>query len=410
MRHRPPMSTTADPPAFMASASMAAAPARARVASIDILRGMVMVLMVLDHVRDFFHVHAASFDPLDPERSFALLYATRWITHFCAPVFVLLAGVSAYLQLARGKPKGEVARLLLTRGLWLVALELTVIAFGWSFRVDFVFLQVIWAIGWSMVALAALVWLPWRAVLALGVAVVAGHNLLDPVQASSFGALAPLWSVLHEPTPIVVDGKVYGFIAYPVLPWLGVMALGFGLGPVFRQDDARRRAILAAAGLAMIALFVALRLAHGYGDPAAWTTQATPGRTLMDFLSTSKYPPSLQFVCMTIGPALLVLPLLERLKGGWAEPWATFGAVPFFFYILHIYIVHALSTALSLAQGYPVWGVADFFRDPSVFQGFGYGLAGVYAVWIAVVAALYLPCRWFANVKRRYPGGLMSYL
>lgn len=386
-----------------------AAPAQ-RLASIDILRGGVMVLMVLDHVRDFFHVHAAGFDPLDPERSWALLYATRWVTHFCAPVFVLLAGVSAYLQLARGKPRAEVSRLLVTRGLWLVLLELTLIAFGWSFRFDFVFLQVIWAIGLSMVALGALVWLPWRAVLALGVVVVAGHNLLDPIDAADLGAFAPFWNLLLEPTVIAHQGKVYGFVAYPLLPWLGVMALGFGLGPVFGLAEGPRRRTLALLGAGLVGLFVALRLAHGYGDPAAWTVQATPGRTLMDFLSTSKYPPSLQFVCMTIGPALLLLPLLERLKGPWVEPWRTFGAVPFFFYILHIYLVHALSTALSLAQGYPVWGVADFFRDPIRFQGFGYDLAGVYLVWIGVVAALYLPCRWFAGVKRRRPGGWMSYL
>lgn len=406
------MTTAASPalqPGLTSSAAAAAAPAE-RLASIDILRGVVMVLMVLDHVRDFFHVHAASFDPLDPERSWALLYATRWVTHFCAPVFVLLAGVSAFLQLARGKPRAEVARLLVTRGLWLVLLELTLIAFGWSFRFDFFFLQVIWAIGLSMVALGALVWLPWRAVLLIGVAIVAGHNLLDPIDAADLGAWAPLWNLLLEPTVIVVQGKVYGFVAYPVLPWLGVMALGFGLGPVFGLAGTRRRRTLALLGLGLIGLFVALRLAHGYGDPSTWAAQATPGRTLMDFLSTSKYPPSLQFVCMTIGPALLLLPLLERLKGFWVEPWRTFGAVPFFFYILHIYLVHALSTAFSLAQGYPVWGVADFFRDPAAFRGFGYDLAGVYLVWIAVVAALYLPCRWFAGVKRRHPGGWMSYL
>jgi uncharacterized membrane protein len=392
------------------SAAPAAAASADRLASIDILRGAVMVVMVLDHVRDFFHVHAASFDPLDPERSWALLYATRWVTHFCAPVFVLLAGVSAYLQLARGKSRAEVSRLLVTRGLWLVLLELTLIAFGWSFRFDFIFLQVIWAIGLSMVALGALVWLPWRAVLAVGAIVVAGHNLLDPVDAADLGGLAPLWNVLIEPTVIVVQGKAYGFLAYPVLPWLGVMALGFGLGPVFGLGEGPRRRMLALLGFGLVGLFLVLRLAHGYGDPAAWTPQATPGRTLMDFLSTSKYPPSLQFVCMTIGPALLLLPLLERLKGPRAEPWRTFGAVPFFFYILHIYLVHALSTAMSLAQGYPVWGVADFFRDPAVFRGFGYDLAGVYAVWIGVVAALYLPCRWFGGIKRRHPGGWMSYL
>ncbi|WP_334161541.1 DUF1624 domain-containing protein [Phenylobacterium sp.] len=395
---------------FTPEAAAEPAAASRRLASVDILRGGVMVLMVLDHVRDYLHSQAFLFDPLDLERSYPLLFATRWITHFCAPVFVMLAGVSAWLQFARGKSRPELSRFLATRGLWLVLMELTVISFGWSFGLDFLFLQVIWAIGWSMVALAALVWLPWRAVLAVGVAIVAGHNLLDPVRPADLGALAPLWSVLHAPGPILAEGRLLGFVAYPLLPWIGVMALGFGLGPIFTQAAPRRRFLLCAVGGGMVVLFLLLRATGVYGDPDGWTGQASPARTVMDFLSTTKYPPSLLYACMTLGPALLLLPLLETLRGRWAEPWATFGAVPFFFYIAHIYIAHALSALASLASGYPVWGIDDLFRNGQALQGFGYPLPVVYGVWLAVTAALYLPCRWFAGVKRRNPGGVLSYL
>lgn len=395
------MTTVDDPPAL---------PARDRVASVDMLRGLVMVIMALDHVRDFFHAQALAFDPLNLERTYPLLYATRWVTHFCAPVFVFLAGVSAFLQLARGKTRAELSRFLLLRGLWLILMEVTVIGFGWSFSLDFLFLQVIWAIGWSMIALAALVWLPWQGVLAVGVAIVAGHNLLDPVRAKDLGQLASLWSFLHEPGPILTGGALRGFLAYPVLPWMGLMAVGYGAGRLFTQAPDHRRRMLLLAGAALILAFFVLRAAGIYGDADAWAVHSTPAKTAMDFLSTTKYPPSLLYVCMTIGPALIGLALLERVKGRWAEPWLTFGAVPFFFYILHIYLAHALSSALALATGYPAWGVADLFRNPQVLQGFGVSLGATYLVWLTVVAALYLPCRWFAEQKRRHSGGWMSYL
>jgi uncharacterized membrane protein len=384
--------------------------ASSRIASVDILRGVVMALMALDHVRDFFHVQALQFDPLDFAQSYPALFATRWATHFCAPVFVFLSGVSIHLQRTRGRSHGGLSRRLLARGLWLVLIELTLVGFAWSFSFDFLFLQVIWAIGWSMVALAALVWLPTPVVLAIGLAIVAGHNLLDPLQPAQFGALAPLWSALHESGPILVDGQLVGFFAYPLIAWVGVMALGYGLGPVFRLDPPVRRRTLYALGAGAVATFVLLRLLDGYGDANNWEVQATFAQTAMDVLSTTKYPPSLQFLCMTLGPALLSLPLLEHLRGRAAEPWMTFGAVPFFFYVLHIYLAHGLSAALSLAQGYPVWGVGDLFRGAQGLQGFGVSLPTTYGVWLLVLALLYPPCRWFAALKRGRRDWWLSYL
>jgi uncharacterized membrane protein len=401
---------TGDQVASVAHAERAQPALSARVASVDILRGIVIALMALDHVRDFFHDQALVFDALDPERSYPLLYATRWITHLCAPTFVLLAGVSAFLQGARGKGRAELSRFLLLRGLWLVLMELTVVGFGWSFSFDFAFLQVIWAIGWSMVALAGLVWLPWRGVLAVGALILVGHNLLDPLAPAQFGALAPLWTALHEAGPILDGGELRGFFAYPLLPWIGIIALGYGLGPVFLLEAGRRRRTLLLLGSALVMAFPALRALDGYGDPDHWAAQATFGRTVMDFLDTTKYPPSLLFACMTIGPALLVLPVVERLKGRAAEPWATFGAVPFFVYVLHVYLAHGLAAALARSQGYGDVGVDDFFRGSEALAGWGVPLAVVYLIWLGVLALLYPACRWFAALKRRRRDWWLSYL
>jgi uncharacterized membrane protein len=386
-----------------------AAAAAARLQAVDLLRGLVIMLMALDHVRDFFHAGALQFDPLDFERTTPALYATRWITHFCAPTFVFLAGVSAVLQAARGRTRTELSWRLLTRGLWLVALELTVISFGWSFAPGFLFLQVIWAIGWSMVALAALVWLPRPLVLTLGLLILAGHNLLDPLQPQAFGPLAPLWVVLHEGGPFGFDG-VRGFVAYPLLAWIGVMAAGYGAGPLFLRERRRRDPLLLLTGAALVLLFLALRASGLYGDPDAWAVQASPGRTAMDFLATTKYPPSLLYAAMTLGPALLALPVLERLKGPPARILLTFGCVPFFFYVLHIYLVHGLAVLAGAAMGVTAPSVKQLFTDPSLLQGWGWSLPVVYGVWLLALALLYPACRWFADIKRRRRDWWLSYL
>ena len=299
---------------------------RQRLVALDILRGLVIVVMVLDHVRDFLHLDAERFDPLDPAHTTALLYATRWITNFCAPTFVFLAGTSAWLQRARGRSTRELSLLLLTRGLWLVLLELTVLGFGWSFWIPYLlFLQVIWAIGCSMVALAACVWLPRTAALALGVLILLAHNLLDPITPEQFGPYANVWMALHVLGVWSHEGAPYALLAYPVLAWFGVMLLGYGMGQVFLLPARQRDLILLRLGLAMIAAFLVLRYFNLYGDPQPWVAQATPGRTVMAFLRVEKYPPSLFYVCATLGPVFALLPLLARWHGRAAHflPWCS---------------------------------------------------------------------------------------
>lgn len=398
----------------------------ARLAEIDMLRGLVIALMALDHVRDFFHVGGFRYDPLDPEQTTALLYATRWITHLCAPTFVFLAGVSAFLQAAKGKTGAALAGFLLTRGLWLIVLEATVLSFGWSFGFPYpLFLQVIWAIGWCLIALAALVFLPRRIVFAIGLAIVCGHNLLDPLKPEQFGASALFWSFLHEGGPIFVGETPIGVFAYPVLPWIGVIALGYCAGPVFLEPAAARDRKLALAGLAMLALFIVLRGAGLYGEPAPgdaggpfatrdWRDYDTLRDLTMGFLDVQKYPPSLQFLLITLGLALLLLPLLSRLTGAPAKVLLTFGAVPFFFYLLHVYLVHALSIAAHAAAGRDARGLFDYmlnaFTAPERMQSLGFSLPWVYVAWLAVLALLYPLCAWWRDLKQRRRDWWLSYL
>jgi uncharacterized membrane protein len=386
-----------------------------RLQAIDVLRGLVILLMALDHVRDYFHNEAYLFDPLDLEQSYPLLYATRWITHFCAPTFVFLAGVSAFLQATKGKTGATLSRFLLTRGLWLIFLELTLVTFGWNFTpFGMVLLQVIWAIGWSMVGLAALVFLPRGAVLGIGVAIIAGHNLLDPVPAEAFGALAPLWNFLHQPTPVMVGGIPVAFLAYPVLPWLGIMALGYGLGAVFTEAPARRDRALMLMGAGMIVLFIALRIGNFYGDPQPWSPQGDLTRDVMSFLNVTKYPPSLLYVCATLGPVFLLFPLLARLPQRIAQFFVVFGCVPLFAYVLHLYVLHALAIGATIAAGHDPSYLIDPIRKvifmPEVYAGTGFALPIVYLFWLAVIAILYPLCVWFAGVKRTRRDWWLSYM
>jgi uncharacterized membrane protein len=379
-----------------------------RIDSIDLLRGFVMVVMVLDHARLF--LTEARFDPTDLAHTTPQLFLTRWITHFCAPVFVFLAGTSAYLTGARRGGKAELARFLASRGLWLVLLELTVVNAAWAFNLRFesgVILQVIWAIGASMLALAALVFLPTWAVGAIGVAMIAGHNLADGVTPASLGAFATPWAFLHVSGPREVLGAPF-FVLYPLVPWIGVMAAGYAFGAVYRLASAQRRRWLVGLGGALVLLFVALRAASGYGDPRPFVPLGTPMLSLLSFLDATKYPPSLAYLAMTLGPALLALAAFERARGAVAGFFVTLGRVPLFFYVLHIALVHALTLALGVAQGYPAAAFArDFLHRP---DGFGFGLPVVYAVWLVAVALLYPGSRWFAGVKRRSRSPWLSYL
>lgn len=380
---------------------------RPRLTSIDLLRGLVIVIMALDHVRDY--VHAASFvsDPTDPATTTLGLYLTRWVTHFCAPTFSFLAGVSVWMQ-ARGKTKAQLSGFLITRGLWLIALELVVENIGWNWNIPGWALLVLWALGAGMIALAGLIHLPRRAVLAIAVAIIALHDLTDGLSPEAFGPLAWLWHLLHVPG--VVAGDL--FIGYPILPWIGVISLGYGLGEVFELEPARRARLLLALGAGMTLAFLVLRGLNLYGDIRPWTVQAETWRTVLSFFNVSKYPPSLDFVLITLGPILLALPALERLRGPAASVLLTFGRVPLFFYILHIWLAHALVTLAGLAMGYPLKTFVGVIADPApmVEAHWGFGLWAAYLTWVIVVALMYPFCRWFGAFKSGRKDWWLSYL
>ncbi|MBC7834389.1 MAG: DUF1624 domain-containing protein [Phycisphaerales bacterium] len=387
-----------------------------RLSSIDTLRGAVIVLMALDHARDFFM--PLPFAPEDLERTTPAIFLTRWITHFCAPVFILLAGTGTYLW-GHGKVVGgarrcraETSRYLLTRGLWLIVLELTVVKLGWTADLDysFSFLQVIWAIGASMVVLAGLVWFPLWTVLAFGVVMIGGHNLLDGVTAREVGFPPWLWSILHEGWSQVHLGRgAQLMVIYPLVPWIGVMACGYALGAVFRMERPARWRILLSLGAAIVLLFVALRAINIYGDPRPWSIQERGGvYTVLSFLDVQKYPPSLAFLLMTLGPALIALALLE-CAGGWlARVLRTFGRVPLFFYVLHLYVIVGPAAAYALLRFGRQALNWNMFNPPP--PEYALPLWGLYPVWLGVVAALYPACRWFAGMKARRRDWWLGYL
>jgi uncharacterized membrane protein len=374
------------------------------------LRGLVIALMVLDHVREYFSAEALAFEATDLARTTPALFATRWVTHLCAPTFVLLAGVAAYLQRANASDPTRVSRFLLTRGLWLIALELTVISFGFDFAAPFFFFQVIWAIGLGMVLLAPLVRLPPAVVLALGALIVAGHDALAPIDAADLGALGPAWRLLMEPGP--APAPLPGLVAYPALPWFGVLCLGYGLGFVFTRPDMERRRALVALGAGALALFAVLRATNGYGDPAPWRPQADGVFTALSFFKVSKYPPSLLFVLVTLGVALPLGVALERLRGWPARLLLAFGRTPLFTYLLHVYLVHGLALAAGVAAGVPAAAFTHYLSDQSGLKaaGWGVGLPAVYGIWALVVAALYPVARWYAAVKQQRRAWWMRYL
>lgn len=402
------MSTVVETATF-ARADAPAAARRPRLDAVDLLRGLVIALMVLDHTRDFFHAQAFTLNPTDPARTTLVLYLTRWAANLCAPTFVFLAGVSIELQRANGKTPAELSRFLLTRGLWLIALELTVVGFGFNFAWPFAFLQVIWAIGLGMVAMAALTRLPRAAVLALGALIVAGHDALDSVRVGDLGAFASLWTLAMALGPAPFGT---GFVAYPFVPWFGILCLGYGLGPVFLRPAGQRRRLTALLGVGCLALFVVLRFVNGYGDPSPWHAQAEGWRTALAFFDVGKYPPSLLYVLVMLGTSLLLALGLERLRGPLADALLAYGRTPLFTYLLHIYLVHGLAMAIGMATGVPASAFRNFIADPSrlVALHWGFGLPVVYAIWLAVLAALYPASRWYARLKRQRHARWMSYL
>jgi uncharacterized membrane protein len=396
------------------SASESPSAIKPRLDSIDTLRGLVMILMALDHTRHFFS-NALSFDPTDLSRTYPALFLTRWITHFCAPVFIFLAGTGAFLSTTRGKTKCDLSRFLVSRGLWLVVLELTWVRFGWLFNVDYHFAMgiVIWAIGWSMVVLAGLVFLPLRWIATIGVVMIAGHNLFDYVEPEDWHSFSWLWKILHSGGEIDLGGGFRFGAGYPLVPWIGVMAAGYGFGALFTREARERRKWLFILGGGLTLLFVVVRGVNIYGNPEPWTPQKNALSTIFSFLNCHKYPPSLAYLLMTLGPAMIVLGLLDGGTPRWMQPIVVFGRVPLFYYLLHLPLIHGLSVIVAYVRhGRADWLFANPI-DPAAAtrpENFGFDLSIVYLVWIAVVLALYPICRWFAELKRRRREVWLSYL
>jgi len=370
-----------------------------------------MTIMVLDHTRDF--VSYVRFAPEDMAHTYPALFFTRFITHFCAPVFAFLAGTGAFLSTSHGKSIPQVSRFLFTRGLWLVFLELTVVDFAWGF-VPWAQAGVIWILGWSMVAMALIVRLPVRWIAVLGLGMIATHNLLDGINPGSFGRLSWLWILLHSRGRIPLTADFSFTVRYALIPWVGVMAVGFAFGALMLRPD-RRRWILT-LGIGATVLFFLLRGLNVYGNGIAglsfgypysagpWSVQPTLSLTVISFFNVLKYPPSLDYLLVTLGPALILLGLLDSAKAasGLSRILMVFGRVPLFYYLLHIYLVHILANLAALAFHQTIWHgtvIADFAQKP---PGYGHGLPFVYAVWILAVALLYMPCLWFMKLRSRH--------
>jgi uncharacterized membrane protein len=347
-----------------------------------------MAVMALDHTRDFFG--ASGFNPRDVTEP--ALFLTRWVTHLCAPTFILLAGLSAFLY-GRGRSTKELSRFLLIRGLWLILIDFTLIKFGWRFDFDLYRLTagVIFVIGASMIVLAVLVWIPRWAIACAAFVMIAGHNLLDGVRAEELGEASWVWRILHEPGLVPLSDGANLFVLYPLIPWVGVMAAGYSLGPLMQFEPETRQRLLFKLGAAVTLAFVVLRATNFYGDPAPWTIQENWLSTVLSFLNCEKYPPSLLFLMMTLGPAMMLLAGFENARGAFARLLATYGQVPFFFYVVHIYLIHAF----AVAAGFALTGT--FAATPMI----GLSLPGIYVVWLLVLIALYPICLWFAELKKR---------
>ena len=390
-----------------------------RVNSVDLLRGVVMVIMLLDHTREFVHRDILNFDAMDLTKTNVLLFFTRWITHFCAPVFVFLAGTGAFLQMARGKSKPELSKFLVKRGLWLILLEFTLIRVVVWFNLDFHFaleLQVIWVIGVSMIALAALIRLPLRLIAVISIAIIALHNLLDAVRVDPMqgpGFRTSIWMALHQQGPIFFTPTVYGLALYPLIPWICVAPAGYAFGAFYQMEAERRRRILFRLGAALLLSFVLLRSVNVYGDPSRWGMQKNAIFTVLSFLNVSKYPPSLLFLLLTLGAAILALPWFERIeKGRLSRIFITFGRVPLFFYVGQWITVHFLATLAGYLAGQPIaWLFVSPLNRPSPNPGnLGFSLWTVYVCWFLGLLLLFPLCRWFAEVKRRRKDWWLSYL
>jgi len=379
----------------------------ARVSSIDIVRGAVMVVMALDHVRDW--VTDLRFQPEDLSRSSAALFATRWVTHFCAPTFFFLAGVGIGLALARSGSGSSLTRFLLARGLWLLILELVITPVGWQFGFQLIpaFALVLWALAWSMIAMALLIRVRADVLAALALAMIAGHNLFDSIRPDDLGALAIPWRLLHVPG-FAIPGVL--FTAYPLVPWVAVMALGSVAAAVYNWPAAERRRVLIASGASAIAAFVVLRAINGYGNPAPWAHQRTAALTVASFFNVLKYPPSLDYLLMTLGPMLIALAASEEARGAVVRWLSVYGRVPLFFYVVHIFVAHALAVLLAFAQSGAPRRILVVTDPGSIPPWYGVPLPGVYLAWALVVLLMYYPCRQMARLKSTRRDWWLRYL
>jgi uncharacterized membrane protein len=379
-----------------------------------------MVVMALDHVRDFVHEDAMSFSPTNLARTTPVLFFTRWITHFCLPVFMFTAGMGAFLWWQRGNhTRGQLSRFLVTRGAWFIFLELTVMQFAYSFNVSsryMLLLLILWIFGVCMIAMAALIHLPLRWLAALSIAIIALHNCLDRVNAAQFGSGTWAWDMVHQPGVFMFLGRPV-LVTYTLLPWVAVMSAGFCFGRLFTLEPIARRRIMVRIGLISTIAFVVIRAINHYGDPAPWAVQKSAVFTVLSFLNCTKYPASLDFLLMTLGPATLFLAWLDSRSLKTANPLVVFGRVPFFYFVLHFYFIHSLVVLMAwFRYGRPAF---SFIFNPLPSMGgprqlfpanFGYRLWVAYVVWGIIVLSLYPLCRWFAGVKARRKDWWLSYL
>ena len=377
-----------------------------RIESIDLLRGIVMIIMALDHVRDYSHYDAFLYEPTDLARTSVFLFFTRFITHYCAPVFVFLAGISAYMY-GVDKSKGQLAYYLFTRGSWLVFAELFIISLAWSFNPSYPMfnLQVIWATGISMIVLSALIYIRKRYILVMAVLIIAGHNFLDNVHVPGTGITSFLWSFLHEPGGFVV-GQYNFFVRYSVLPWIGIIALGYCFGSLYNPsyDHNKRRKTLLGIGLTAIVFFLFMRSFNIYGDSSHWVRQNNYIFSILSLLNVTKYPPSFFYILITLGPAMIFLSLIEKPLNTISEKITVFGRVPFFYYVIHLYVIHLFAIIGAIISGYN-WKdmiLATRVNSVAALRGYGFNLLTVYAVWIALILLLYPFCKWFDSYKRKH--------
>lgn len=387
-----------------------------RITSIDFLRGTIMIIMALDHVRDYLYSGSFYYDPLDLTKTSGILFFTRWITHFCAPIFMLLAGTSASL-IGQKKTKKELSVFLIKRGLWLIFLEMFVVNLGWNFNITFpmFFFITIWALGLSMIILAALIHLPKKLILGLSVVIILGHNLLDGVHVQGSSLEAFGWSLLHDQQFFTWHKEIL-LVGYPIVPLMAVMSLGYCLGDWFSAgyDAGKRQRNLLIAGSSFIVVFILLRYTNLYGDPVKWTTQKDAFFTFLSFIKVNKYPPSLLYVLLTVGSAFLFLSFTEKLKGGIVNVVSVYGRVPMFYYLIHIYVIHLvaiIASAFTPGQDWKIW----FLKQPIWFttnlKGYGFSLPVAYLIWIAIVIAMYPLCKRYDAYKQTNKGKWwLSYL